>query len=1083
MRLFGKVATHSSTMMIPRSFALIAAASTTLIHASPLQYDPYTPVNISTPLTSSHPAYGAQTEECIEPIVPEDPNQAKAESMTIEADIYRKLRSMEDSTNSDIQDLENYFGTKMEVNFRTLKQQYSSGHAPSTPWASSYWPTFQDSINHAWKRGEPSPSEKYATAFGLNVKEFKNKISARNGVDSRRRSTPCTEDSDCEGRNDGSVCGKRDGLTSGYCIPGWFGICHAWAPAAILEPEPQCDVTKNGVTFHVMDIKGLITSIYDGAAIKTVFTGARFNGPDSPANKDQYGRFMDAARRDLGPGYFHIAITNIMGKQKRSFVVDVTAGAEVWNQPVRSFKVQKMDLVNTHMASMQYFGVSSYPFNDKMVHLAYVKTTFSWISEAYKDGPLVSSGRIDEYTESKDYEYLLELDADYNIIGGEWVGQSKEEHPDFLWFPAAKPSANTVTSTGLKYANVQELLQLSQSFQVSRSVALSAAIATVSTIPVQSAPLQYNPYTPIDTSFPLTASHPAYGGKLNDDCVQPVIPNDPNQAKAESFTPTDNIVWRRLRGMEDASNTDIADLEKFFGTTMELNFNTLKEKYASAAAPSAPWASSYWATYQDSINHVWVDGEASPSEKYAVAFGLDVTDFKNKSYVVTASNQYFGIPMYPFNDQMAYLPTSALRLVGFPRRMKTDRLSPLGNWIDSRRRKAMSTCWSWMPTTLSLAVNGSVNQNRITQTSWFPTGKPDASSVVHGTNLSYANVKELLELSVACNSPTDTPAETLSEVPLTLTSSSSDSAGGSPTTSSGSAGVFIPITIAPAGDNGTPIHDQGSSVGINIPTNAFVEHSGRNEDYSPGKPTSSPSTPPSTSAQTPHYPPIPQTPTGKPTPPLVTPETLKSPSMLNKCTLHFDMQRPRVRSDNPIVFLDVSIGSKSMGRLLIELRADIVPRTAENFRRLCTGETTETRTGRRRHYARCPFHRVVKDKFCQSGDYANHDGSGGECTFDQSVQTDEKFASASAFDDESFILRHTGAGVLSMANAGPDSNTCQFYLHFSPQPSFDGKHVVFGCLMDAESYEVLEQINAVATDRGDPKQPVKISKSGQLYPI
>ncbi|KAG7389188.1 hypothetical protein PHYPSEUDO_010991 [Phytophthora pseudosyringae] len=451
---------------ISRSAALVAAAalaSTAVIQPSPLQCDPYTPVNISVPLTSSHPAYGAETEECIDPIVPDDPNKAKAESMTLQSSIFRTLRSMEDSTNSDIQDLETYFGSKMEVNFQTLKRLYSSAQAPTTPWASSYWPTFQDSINHVWKSGEASPSEKYAKAYGLNVADFKNKISARNGVDSRRRSTACTANSDCKSRNDGSVCAKRDGVVSGYCTPGWFGICHAWAPAAILEPEPQCDVTKNGVTFHVMDIKGLITSLYDGASIKTVFTGARFNGPDSPANKDQYGRFTDAARRDLGAGYFHIAISNIMAKQKRSFVVDVTAGAEVWNQPVRSYKVKSMDLVNARVASMRYFGVPSYPFNDKMVRLAYVKTTFSWISESYKDGPLVSTGQIDSYTTSKDFEYLLELDADFNIIGGEWVGQSKDDHPDFLWFPAAKPAANVVASTGLSYAHVQELLKLSLS--------------------------------------------------------------------------------------------------------------------------------------------------------------------------------------------------------------------------------------------------------------------------------------------------------------------------------------------------------------------------------------------------------------------------------------------------------------------------------------------------------------------------------------------------------------------------------------------------------------------------------------------
>ncbi|KAE8974455.1 hypothetical protein PR003_g25579 [Phytophthora rubi] len=150
-----------------------------------------------------------------------------------------------------------------------------------------------------------------------------------------------------------------------------------------------------------------------------------------------------------------------MGKQKRSFVVDVTAGAEVWNQPVRSFTVRNMDLVNTRTASMRYFGTPTYPFNDKMVRLAYVKTSFSWIFESYIDGPLVSTGRIDSYTTSKDYEYLLELDINYNIIGGEWVGNSKEDHPDFLWFPTGRPAANTVTSVGLSYANIQELIQQS----------------------------------------------------------------------------------------------------------------------------------------------------------------------------------------------------------------------------------------------------------------------------------------------------------------------------------------------------------------------------------------------------------------------------------------------------------------------------------------------------------------------------------------------------------------------------------------------------------------------------------------------
>ncbi|KAJ0409648.1 hypothetical protein P43SY_008520 [Pythium insidiosum] len=209
---------------------------------------------------------------------------------------------------------------------------------------------------------------------------------------------------------------------------------------------------------------------------------------------------------------------------------------------------------------------------------------------------------------------------------------------------------------------------------------------------------------------------------------------------------------------------------------------------------------------------------------------------------------------------------------------------------------------------------------------------------------------------------------------------------------------------------------------------------------------------------------------------------------------------PRSREDNPIVYLDVKIGDRAAGRLVIELRADVVPRTAENFRRLCTGETTHPLTGKRRQYAQCPFHRVVKSRFCQSGDYLNHDGSGGESTFDQpgdllgpdnrdddesagsdSVSSGDA-AAAATFADENFILRHAGPGVLSMVNAGPDTNASQFYLHFAANPDMDDRHVVFGSLLGRPSFQVLDAIHAVATARGDPTTPVKISGSGQLFP-
>jgi hypothetical protein len=444
--------------------AVIAAASTGLIHADPID-SIYTATGVNAPIDKCFPGSGRAMAKTCEANVVVKASETPA----------RRLRHLEDAANSDVGDLESYFGESMELDFTTLKEQYASAAAPSTPWPGSYWPTYQDSINVIWKSGEKSASEKYAKAYGLDPTDFKDKVSANNGIDSRSSSTQCTADTDCTSRNDGSVCSKRKGATSGYCIPTWYGICHAWSPAALLEEEPQCDVVKNGQTFHVMDIKALMTDLYDGAGITTVFTGARFNGPDTPVSLDSYGRYQSATRRDLGAGFFHIAIANILGKHKQSFVADVTAGSQVWNQPVRSYSVQTMELVDTAQASQQYFGTSTYPFNSDMVHLAYVKTTLSWIVEAYADGPLVSTGVVDAYTVSNDYEYLLELDASNVVIGGEWVGDSKTDHPDFLWFPTAKPDASTVTSTGLSYANVKELLELSVSCSASGSASASAS--------------------------------------------------------------------------------------------------------------------------------------------------------------------------------------------------------------------------------------------------------------------------------------------------------------------------------------------------------------------------------------------------------------------------------------------------------------------------------------------------------------------------------------------------------------------------------------------------------------------------------
>lgn len=133
-------------------------------------------------------------------------------------------------------------------------------------------------------------------------------------------------------------------------------------------------------------------------------------------------------------------------------------------------------------------------------------------------------------------------------------------------------------------------------------------------------------------------------------------------------------------------------------------------------------------------------------------------------------------------------------------------------------------------------------------------------------------------------------------------------------------------------------------------------------------------------------------------------------------------------ADLPRVFFDMEIHGEPVGRIIMELRADVAPKTAENFRCLCTGERGAGRLGRPLHFKGSPFHRVIPEFMCQGGDFTRGDGTGGESIYGRT------------FADENFVLKHDQAGVLSMANAGPGTNGSQFFLCTVPCPWLDGKH-------------------------------------------
>jgi peptidyl-prolyl isomerase F (cyclophilin D) len=158
-------------------------------------------------------------------------------------------------------------------------------------------------------------------------------------------------------------------------------------------------------------------------------------------------------------------------------------------------------------------------------------------------------------------------------------------------------------------------------------------------------------------------------------------------------------------------------------------------------------------------------------------------------------------------------------------------------------------------------------------------------------------------------------------------------------------------------------------------------------------------------------------------------------------------------------FFDITADNQPLGKVFFELADDVAPKTTENFRALCTGECGFG-------YKGSTFHRVINDFMCQGGDFTNHNGTGGKSIYG------DKFA------DENFKLKHTGPGILSMANAGPNTNGSQFFITLVKTEWLDGKHVVFGKVV--EGLDVIRKIEKYGSESGRTSKKIVISDCGQI---
>jgi len=349
------------------------------------------------------------------------------------------------------QSAEIFIGSALQTSLAVLEARgLNSGAIPMQPWSGYFWANLKGGLGFRWQdpafpqghwgdarsyvehrpftqtaTGQLSPAEKYDLAMNIDPRFPGSLTSAEWKL------------------------GEQEFNRTGSVL-GWQGICHGWAPASVFYPEPKKDVLVQGqlgpILFKIDDIKALGSAFWANGFYRSVYAGFRCRLDEIP--RDSEGRVTDPHCFSMNPADWHLILTHMVGELKKPFIIDIDNRSEVWNKPIISYRLEYFDLTNHARTSTRFMNVvkersrlGNLRFaryrSAEVVHVVGVRST---VVVGYGSTP----GEAMPQRRTLVFEYDLELDGSYQILGGEWRSQ---KHPDFVWRPEFGTTATNLGET------------------------------------------------------------------------------------------------------------------------------------------------------------------------------------------------------------------------------------------------------------------------------------------------------------------------------------------------------------------------------------------------------------------------------------------------------------------------------------------------------------------------------------------------------------------------------------------------------------------------------------------------------------